>query len=265
MTEFHAMAGATGAVPRIAVRTITLRDLGDALEKGLDDFLAKPSHYAFLCIIYPLIGVFMIAWSAGNNIAHLVFPLMSGFALIGPFAALGLYEISRRRELGMDTSWRHALDVRTSPALPAIAVVGIMLLVLFVIWLLAAQAIYHEFYGAQTPASLTDFLRDVLATERGHELILWGNLAGFCFALVVLSTTVVAFPLLVDRDVGAVAAVETSIRAVATNPVPMIIWGLIVSALLVIGALPLFAGLAVVMPILGHATWHLYRKTVVSG
>ncbi len=262
MASFHVMADAHGSLAQPTVRRIDLADLGDVLRLGFEDFWAKPSHYVFLCLIYPIVGVILARWTSGADAIHMVYPLMSGFALLGPFAAIGLYEISRRRELGIDASWKHAFEVRRSPAVPSIIVIGIMLVVLFLIWLFAAQSIYTAIYGAQAPASVTGFLKDVLGTERGWKLILYGNLAGFVFALIALATTVVAFPLLLDRDVGAVAAVETSARALMTNPGPMILWGLIVAVLLVIGSIPLFAGLAVVVPILGHATWHLYRKVV---
>jgi uncharacterized membrane protein len=216
----------------------------------------------FLCLIYPIVGLILTQWTSGSNAIQLVYPLMSGFALIGPFAAIGLYEISRRRELGMNSHWRHAFDVRHSTALPSIAVIGILLFALFLLWLFTAQSIYTSLFGAEPPASVGSFLRDVLTTGKGWTLILAGNAAGFIFAVVVLATTVVAFPLLLDRDVGAVSAIETSARAVMANPLQMALWGLIVAVLLVIGSIPVFAGLAIVMPILGHATWHLYRRVV---
>lgn len=265
MTTFHVMAGPNDAVIRPAIRRIGIGDVWDALARGFDDFREKPSHYVFLCLIYPIAGVVLVTWSSGANLLPLIFPLMAGFALLGPFLAIGLYEISRRRERGMDTSWRHALDVRRSPALPAILAVGAILAIAFVAWLLVAQALYTSLFGPEPPQSLAVFLASVFGTEEGLLLILAGNAIGFCFALVVLATTVVTFPLLLDRDVGAVAAIDTSIRATLINPVPVACWGLIVAALLLIGTIPLFVGLAVIMPILGHATWHLYRKIVVDG
>jgi len=263
MASFHVMADARGLHAQPAVRRISTADLWDALRLGAQDFWAKPSHYVFLCLIYPIVGLILTQWSSGANAIYLVYPLMSGFALVGPFAAIGLYEISRRREAGMNSNWHHALDVRHSPALPSIAVIGAMLVVLFLLWLYAAQSIYTNLFGDNPPASAAGFLHEVLTTEAGWRLMLFGNLVGLAFAVVVLATTVVAFPLLLDRDVGAVAAIETSVRAVAANPGPMALWGLTVAVLLVIGSIPLFAGLAVVVPILGHATWHLYRKVVV--
>ena len=137
-----------------------------------------------------------------------------------------------------------------------------MLMVLFVVWLLTAHALYARLYGDAAPASFTGFVNDVLTTQRGWTLMILGNLIGLLFALVALSTTVIAFPLLLDRDVGAYAAVETSARAIMLNPVPMLLWGLIVAVALIIGSLPLLVGLAVVLPVLGHSTWHLYRKVV---
>jgi uncharacterized membrane protein len=265
MSNFHVIAGADGRPVELAVRRIGYGDLEDALRRGLDDFMTKPSHYVFLCLIYPLVGVVLAAWTSGHNALPMLFPLMSGFALIGPLAGVGLYEISRRRELGMDTSWRHALEVRHSPAVPSIIAMGIFLLCLFVLWLLAAKAIYIWQFGDQAPASMGVFFRDLFTTHQGWMVILFGNLAGFVFAVIVLATTVIAFPLLLDRDAGAYEAVTTSFRAVTTNPGPMAAWGLMVAVALFIGSIPIFAGLALVVPILGHATWHLYRKVVEPG
>lgn len=263
MTHFHVMAGAGDRLDDPAVRRISTADIADVLGRGLDDFWQKPSHYVFLAAIYPLVGVVLAYWTSGGNALPLLFPLMSGFALVGPFAAIGLYEISRRREAGLDTSWRHAFEVVNSPAIPAIAAVGVMLLLVFVAWLLIAQGLYVWLLGPEPPASTAAFFREVLTTPHGWALIVLGNAIGFVFAVAVLATTVVAFPLLLDRDCGAIVAVRTSMRAVLANPVPMALWGLTVAGALVVGSIPLFAGLALVLPVLGHATWHLYRKSVV--
>ncbi|MEK1888970.1 MAG: DUF2189 domain-containing protein [Phyllobacterium sp.] len=263
MAQFHVIAGANETNVYPGVRQIGVADVFAALREGLDDFWDKPSHYVFLCLIYPIAGLVLIRWTSGANLLPLLFPLMSGFALVGPFAALGLYEISRRRELNLDTSWSHAFEVRHSPAIPSIIAVGFMLLVLFIAWILVAQALYVNLFGPQVPESLRAFLSQVFATPEGQRMILLGNAIGFVFAVVVLCSTVIAFPLLLDRDVGAFAAVLTSIKATLANPVPIALWGLIVAALLLVGFLTLFVGLAVFIPVLGHATWHLYKKIVV--
>lgn len=263
MANFHVYAaGTSDQVEHPVIRQIGISDVFSALRQGVDDFWEKPSHYFFLCLIYPIVGVLLYTWTSGGNAFHLIYPLLTGFALLGPVAAIGLYEISRRREQHLDTSWRHALEVRKSPAMPAIVVIGIMLMALFLVWMFTAQALYTRLYGDIVPASFAEMVREVLTTQRGWSLILFGNLIGFVFALVVLSTTVIAFPLLLDRDIGAYAAVQTSARAVIANPVPLLLWGLIVAVALAIGFLTLFVGLAVALPILGHATWHLYRKLV---
>lgn len=263
MANFHVYAAGAGSnIAHPTIRRIGVSDVFDALRQGVEDFWDRPSHYVFLCLIYPIVGVFLITWTSGGNALQLIYPLVTGFAILGPFAAIGLYEISRRREQKLDTSWKYAFEVRKSPAMPAIAVVGIMLMALFVAWLLTAHALYAHLYGDSVPALFTGFVHDVLTTRRGWTLIILGNLIGLAFALVALSTTVIAFPLLLDRDIGAYAAVETSARAITANPVPMLLWGLVVAVALVIGSLPLLVGLAVVLPVLGHATWHLYRKVV---
>jgi uncharacterized membrane protein len=262
MTGFHVIAGASETISHPTVRKIGIEDLKDALKRGIDDFLDKPSHIVFLCLIYPLVGVVLAAWTADGNALPLLFPLVSGFALLGPIAAIGLYEISRRRELGMDTSWSHAFEIRNSPAIPSIVAVGILLVAIFIVWLFAAQALWTALFGPKVPSSLVALLTEVLTTGRGWALIILGHAIGLVFAVVVICTTVIAFPLLLDRDVGAYEAVYTSFQVVLANPVPMAIWGLMVAAGMIVGSLPLFAGLAVVLPVFGHATWHLYRKVI---
>jgi len=262
MTAFHVYADAAGTAAHPDVRRISFADLSAALRAGFDDFMRMPSHLVFIGIIYPLVGVVLATWTSGADALPLLFPLASGFALIGPVAAIGLYEISRRRERGMPVSWRDALAVRRSPALPSIVAVGVLLLAVFLAWLLVARGLYVELLGPEPPASMAALLDRVFSTREGWTLLVAGNLTGLIFAIVALCTSIVAFPLLLDRDVGAWAAVQTSWRAATTNPVEIAAWGLIVAALLVLGSLPIFAGLAVVVPILGHATWHLYRRLV---
>ena len=255
-------AGARGAASVPNIRTIGPHDLNEALVKGLDDFKAKPSHLILLVLIYPLVAFLAFRVAAGYDLLPLVFPLLSGFALIGPLAAIGLYELSRRREAGLDISWEHAFNVVRSPSIGAIVILSAVLGAIYFAWLGAALAIYWLTFGGAAPNSIGSFARAVLTTPAGWALIVVGCGVGFFFALVVLAISAVSFPLLLDRDVSALTAIQTSVRAFLANPVTMAMWGIIVAGLLVIGTVPFFVGLAVVMPVLGHATWHLYRRVV---
>jgi uncharacterized membrane protein len=265
MTHLHAIVGSQASPALPVVRKIGMTDLKDALAKGIDDFRAFPTHAIFLSIIYPVVGLVLARLTLSYDFLPLLFPLAAGFALIGPFAATGLYEMSRRRELGLDVSWQDAFGARRSPSIDGILALGALLTVIFVLWVAVAQAIYIANFGYTPAASIPNFLRQVLTTPAGWSLILVGNGVGFLFAVVALTISVVSFPLLLDRDVGAAVAILTSVRAVLRNPVTMAVWGLIVAGLLLIGSLPLLVGLAVVMPVLGHSTWHLYRKLVEPG
>jgi uncharacterized membrane protein len=262
MANFHIVAGASEAPAHPIVRKITPADLKEALAKGFDDFWAMPSHLVFLGLIYPVVGVCLAALTFSNNALPLLYPLASGFALIGPFAGIGLYEISRRRELGLQTSWQDAFNVLKSPSIPSIMALGVLLLIIFLTWMTTARLLYQSIFGYEVPASFAHLINQVLTTSEGMRLIVLGNIIGFVFAVAVLSISVISFPLLLDRDVGAAVAVYTSVKAVAMNPLTMALWGLIVAAALLIGSIPLFVGLAIVMPVLGHATWHLYRRVV---
>ena len=263
MAYFHISIGqdAAGAAP--VIRKIEIKDIREALEEGLNDFWALPSHAAFLGVVFPLFGMVLAYAPSYANALQLLFPLASGFALVGPFAAIGLYEMSRRRELGLEISWKYAFNVLRSPSIPSIAALGALLLTIFAAWITSAQWLYTALYGPTPPAVFVDFLQQVASTERGWLLISAGCFIGFCFAAVTLAVSVVSFPLLLDRDAGALTAVATSIKTVLKNPVPMALWGLIVAAALSIGSLPFFIGLTLVVPVLAHATWHLSRKVIV--
>ncbi len=262
MSHSHILTGESLSPARPVVRHISPSDLYQALKSGIDDFMAMPSHAVFLCVVYPILGILLIALTLDNSMLPLAFPIAAGFALVGPLAAIGLYELSRRREAGLDSSSGHALDVLHSPSLGAIVALGVLLMAIFLIWLAVAEALYIANFGYGGPGTLQQFVRNVFFTPAGWNLIAVGTGTGFLFAVVVLTVGVISFPLLLDRDVGAAVALATSIRVVAANPATMALWGFIVAALLVIGSIPFFIGLTVVMPVLGHATWHLYRKAV---
>jgi uncharacterized membrane protein len=246
---------------RPRIRTIGPADLGLALRRGLDDFKARPSHVVFLCLIYPLVALLLGRLLVGYEVLPLLYPLAAGFALVGPVAAVGLYELSRRREAGLELYWRDALAVMRPPRVWSILTLGLVLAALFLAWQTAAVALYRATLGA-FPETLGEFATLLFTTPEGWTLIVAGNAIGFVFAVAALAVGVVSFPMLVDRPVEPAVAFWTSVRAVARNPGTLLLWGLIVALGLLLGSLPLFVGLAVVMPVLGHATWHLYRRTV---
>jgi uncharacterized membrane protein len=261
-STFHVYFGPEALDTRIRLRAIEPRDCVAALREGLDDFAAMPTHPVFVGIFYAIAGIALVGLTSFQNALHLVFPFAAGFALLGPFFAVGLYEMSRRREAGLSASWRDAFAVFRSPALPSIVALGVGLFAVFAIWIGIADLLYGWLYGPKPPAAALPFLADVLTTGRGWTLIVVGCLVGFCFAALALCLSLVSFPLMLDRDVGLVPAVVASLRTARDNPRAVALWGLIVAAALVLGSIPLFIGLAVAMPVLGHATWRLYRRAI---
>jgi len=255
-----ARARAVQAAP--AVRHISARDLWDALAEGVRDLGASRADVLFIGVIYPIAGIVLASLAFNYDLLPLVFPLVSGFALLGPVAAIGLYEISRRREQGLPASPADALNVLRSPRLGSILALSLVLLALFFLWIGAAYFIYASTLGPEPPASPTAFLHDVVSTGPGWTMTLVGIGVGLLFALAAFAISVVSFPLLLDRDVTFDMAITTSVRAVAANPGPMALWGLIVAGGLILGSLPALVGLVFIVPVLGHATWRLYRKVV---
>jgi uncharacterized membrane protein len=262
MAHFHILAGTEAVDAPPVVRRISFVDLSDALVEGTEDFMAMPSHALFLCLIYPLVGILLGGLTFGYGLMSLVYPLAAGFALLGPMAAIGLYDLSRRRERGLPTDISRSFDIIHLPSFGAIAALGLLFMVIFLLWLAVAHWIYVANMGSAPITSVEEFARAILNTPEGWRVIIIGNAVGFLFALAVFTIGVVSFPLLLDRDVGAVEAVLTSYRAVRKNLIVMAAWGLIVAASLFVGSLPFLLGLCVVMPVLGHTSWHLYRKVV---
>lgn len=262
MIKLASAAPSRDSAARPEIRRIGLGDLKAALSEGLADFLEKPSHTFFLVALYPIAGLALTYASSGADLIPLLFPLVAGFALVGPVAAIGVYELSRRREQGETPTWRAALGVLSGPALGGVAVVALALAALFVVWMTVAQAIYAATMGPTPPETVAAFARDVFGTAGGLSLIVIGNAVGALFAAAALAISVFSLPMLLDGERSVATAVATSVQAAARNPATMAVWGLIVGAILLVAALPAFIGLAVALPVLGHATWRLYRRAI---
>ncbi|SLN48310.1 hypothetical protein ROJ8625_02350 [Roseivivax jejudonensis] len=249
-------------VPREALATLTQADLRDALRAGWEDLLSSRADALVLCLLYPILGAVLVYAALTQSLMPLIFPLLTGFVLVGPLAALGLYEMSRQREAGRPVRWTSAFDVALSPSFGAIVVLGLYLAAVMFVWLLTARLIFAVTMGPELPASLGAFATQALTTPAGWAMGVVGIAVGAAFAALVLATSVVSFPLLLDRKVGVPNAVVTSLRVTAKNPRVILTWGAIVAGILFLGALPALVGLAVALPLLGHASWHLYRRAI---
>lgn len=246
----------------LPVRRIEAADLRAALSDGWTDFRAMRGDLLFVGLIYPFIGIVAATVTLGGALLPLFFPIAAGVGLLGPVAAIGFYELARRREAGLGASWSHFLDVRKRPAADDLGAVAALLITIFVLWVASAAALYVALWGTAAPDSIGAFVTRLFTTPEGWALILLGNATGLIFAVAVLAVSVVSLPMLVDRDMDARTAVMTSIAATRANKAVMARWGLTVAVLLLLGSIPVFIGLAFVLPWLGYATWHLYRRLV---
>jgi len=262
MAVSYAAGTAAPLARHLPVQRIGPADLRFALREGWRDFATMRGDLLFAGLIYPIVGLVAAAVSLGGALIPLFFPIAAGIGLLGPLAALGFYELARRREQGLDSDWTHFLDVRKRPAFADMLGVGAVLLGLFALWVAIAGGLYLLFWGPEAPASVGAFVTRLFTTREGWELIVAGNMVGAVLAVAVLALSVVSLPMLVDRDVDAGTAMRTSIAAFHANFGTMVRWGLIVALLLVLGSIPAFVGLAVVLPWLGYATWHLYTRLV---
>ena len=262
MATRPAAARASKQPASIPVQRISGEDLRLSLRQGLDDFREMRGDLLFAGLIYTVIGLAAAVMTTNAPLMPFFFPLVAGVALLGPVTAVGFYELARRREDGLESGWRHFLDVRKRPAADDMGIVAGLLLAIFAVWLLAAGALYVAFFGWATPTSITGFLAMIFTTPKGWALIAAGLAVGALFGWIVLAVSVASLPMLVDCDVSASEAVSASWRAAHANKGEMIRWGLTVIGLLILGSIPLFVGLAFVLPWLGYSTWHLYTRLV---
>ena len=243
------------------VRRIAAADIAEALSEGLRDFQAMPLYGLIFGAFYAAGGIAIVLCLTAFGLVYLAYPLAAGFAMIGPFVATGLYEVSRRREAGQPVSvaaiWA---TVRTRGEIGWMAFVTLFV---FVIWMYQVRLLIALLLGLNASfSSLREFMTVVLTTNEGLLFLAIGNAVGAALSLILFSLTVVSFPLLLDRDVDFVTAMVTSVRAVVTSPLPMIGWAALIVVLLAVSARPYFLGLVVTLPVLGHATWHLYRRII---
>lgn len=250
----------------VRIRRLELHDLRVALAQGWDDFMHKRGDLVFIGVIYPVAVLFAGLYAYNASVLPLIFPLVAGSVFFGPAFASGFYELARRREQGLDTRWRHFLDVVRGPAAFSLFSLTSLIVLLFIAWISCAWLIYAKTLGTQVPdaaATVSGFVQAAFNTSGGWSMIVIGNLVGLAFALLTLAISVVSFPMIVDRPVSWATAARTSFRVAWHNPITIAVWGLIVVGLLVLGSLPALVGLAVVLPVLGYATWHLYTRAVI--
>lgn len=260
------MAGSVpDAAPRRSdpkIRKIILADVGDAFAGGLRDFQSAPVFGLFFGGVYAIGGMAIVLSAFYLGLGYLAYPLAAGFALVGPFAAAGIYEVSRRLESGDELSWGAILNVVYAQRKTDLGWMAFVTVFMLIVWMYQVRLLLALFLGFQSFTNMNEFLDVLVSTPEGLMFLVVGNTIGLMVSLVLYSLTVISFPLLLDRDVDFITAMITSVRAVMSNPYPMLSWAAIVFIWLIIASLPFFLGHFMALPVLGHATWHLYKKVV---
>lgn len=246
------------------VRAITVEDVSAALAAGLRDFKSAPAFGLFFGGVYALGGILFFLSTASNGWGFLSYPLAAGFVLIGPFVAIGLYEVSRRLEAGEKLTWFPVMCSVCGGSRREIGWMALVAIFAFMAWIYVAGFLYAIFFG-MTPLDLNGLMETIFSTPRGAAFFVIGNLAGAVLATVVFALSVMSYPMLIDRDVDFVTAMITSVKAVLRSPGPMLGWGMFIAVMVMVAIMPMFLGLIVVLPVLGHSSWHLYRRAVPRG
>jgi len=253
------MATTPVPAPPTVADNLTAADLRAALAAGWRDFLACPIYGLFFGAIYVVTGIAVTYALFWRGEAGWLVPVTAGFPLIAPFAAVGLYEVSRRRELGEPIGWGPVLGALRGRGDDQLLMMGGFVFVAFSFWVIIAHAIFSIFMAE---SGIGGESLAVFQTQAGVWMLVVGTAVGALLAWGFYCITVVSLPMLVDRDVDFISAIIASMKTVRTNTGVMLGWAVIIAATLFVAMIPLFIGLLIVLPVLGHATWHLYRRAV---
>ncbi|MEM9330885.1 MAG: DUF2189 domain-containing protein [Pseudomonadota bacterium] len=248
----------------VNIKEAAFEDLKQALALGFKDFACAPQFGLFFGGFYALGGLFLVYGVFSLQMSWLAYPMVVGFSLVGPFVATGLYEVSRRLETQGDLNWTGVLGIVFQQHRRELGWMAFVMLFIFWIWMYQVRTLVAVFFGSSGFADLSGFLDAVLTTQTGWLFLLVGHLVGALISLVLFSLTVISCPLLLDKDIDFVTAMLTSIRSVLKSPFVMLCWGVFVVLCVILSALPAFLGLLFILPILGHATWHLYRRLILD-
>ena len=250
--------------PMPVVRTVTTGDVLTALKAGVRDFIRAPLFGLFFGGVYAAGGLFILASLMYFDMVWLIIPIAIGFPLIGPFAAVGLYEVSRRLAVNEPLGWRSILGVVLDQRHRQLGWMSFVILFIFWVWIYLVRILLALFFGFKSFSSVEGFFQIIATTGEGLAFIGVGTLIGAFLAFILFSATVTAMPLLLERDIDFISAMITSFKSVLTSPVAMLGWGIVVTALGIAAMVPAFLGMIVILPVLGHATWHLYVRAIVS-
>ena len=265
--EMKSTAGAreTGPVGAPAIREISFQDVKSSLAAGWADFRAHPGFGLFFGGIYVLGGLLILGFLTSIGSPWMIIPLAIGFPLLGPFVAVGLYEVSRRRQAGEPVTRQGVLAEVFYQRERQLGWMAFVVMFIFWIWVYQVRLLLALFLGFKSFSSWDAFVQVVLSTPEGWGFLGVGTMVGAFLATVLFSTTVIALPMLAEREVDFITAMITSVSTVAKNPAPMLGFGFIVGLVTLLALIPLFAGLLIALPVLGHATWHLYRRATMPG
>jgi uncharacterized membrane protein len=253
-------SGAPPAFP--VVRAATFEDVRAALSQGWQDFASAPAYGLFFGGIYALGGLLVVSTVAFMGMSYLAYPLAAGFVLIGPFVAAGLYEVSRRLEKNEPLDWRGVIGVVFAQGGREFAWMAFVSIFAFIVWMYQVRLLLALFLGFQSFASFGAFMHVLVTTGDGLAFLALGHIVGAVMASLVFSLTAISFPLLLDRDVDFITAMIVSVQAVIKSPVVMLGWAFAIVVIIALASAPFFLGLFVALPVLGHATWRLYRRIV---